>query len=303
MTRRLFRRLLLPALLAGLVPASAWAQTQVITYDCGSAGGVSEHGGWQAPGGGPASGDSACDTDGSFFLFATHDAYFQWLRTTPAMGDVTVETTITLADIDGTEDDAFSLLLHWDGSTDPSVCCEPAHADSGLRVLFSLARNRMEVYQETAGASSGPLATLPFTLPFDTPRAIKVGYRGTTLDLTVDGALVGEVTVPSTPASLFAFDARHALVGFAPIVLTIGCGADADCDGIGDAADNCPTNANADQADLDHDGQGNACDPDDDGDGTPDATDVCPLLPNPQQTDTDLDGFGDLCDVCPTDPT
>jgi len=36
--------------------------------------------------------------------------------------------------------------------------------------------------------------------------------------------------------------------------------ADGDHDGIPDGADNCPVNANADQADSDYDGQGDACD-------------------------------------------
>jgi len=46
-------------------------------------------------------------------------------------------------------------------------------------------------------------------------------------------------------------------------VCTVGGGGDSDGDGICDAADNCPTVANADQRDLDGDGQGDACDPDD----------------------------------------
>ncbi|MEA2374133.1 MAG: hypothetical protein QOD53_596 [Thermoleophilaceae bacterium] len=52
--------------------------------------------------------------------------------------------------------------------------------------------------------------------------------------------------------------------------------ADADSDHLGDDGDNCPNNANADQADLDRDAQGDACDADDDNDGTPDATDAFP---------------------------
>lgn len=55
--------------------------------------------------------------------------------------------------------------------------------------------------------------------------------------------------------------------------------ADADGDGIVDADDNCPQAANADQADSDADGAGDACDPDDDNDGIPDSVDACPAVP------------------------
>jgi Ca2+-binding RTX toxin-like protein len=45
---------------------------------------------------------------------------------------------------------------------------------------------------------------------------------------------------------------------------------DSDGDGVADTQDNCPSVANADQADADHDGLGNACDPDANGDGIDD---------------------------------
>ena len=50
---------------------------------------------------------------------------------------------------------------------------------------------------------------------------------------------------------------------------------DGDSDGVVDAVDNCPGDPNADQADLDTDGIGDACDPDIDGDGAPNETDLC----------------------------
>jgi hypothetical protein len=61
---------------------------------------------------------------------------------------------------------------------------------------------------------------------------------------------------------------------------------DGDGDGVADDLDNCPSLANADQADADLDGIGDACD-------------NCPREPNPGQEDTfGAVGIGDACD-CP----
>jgi hypothetical protein len=60
---------------------------------------------------------------------------------------------------------------------------------------------------------------------------------------------------------------------------------DTDEDGILDALDNCPNEANPGQEDSDGDAVGDACD-------------NCPALENPEQTDADLDGVGDACDNC-----
>ena len=77
--------------------------------------------------------------------------------------------------------------------------------------------------------------------------------------------------------------------------------ADSDDDGVVDGADNCVSQSNADQSDLDSDAAGDACDPDDDGDGVADVADNCPLDINPLQTDSDGDGTGDACDNPDTD--
>ncbi len=57
---------------------------------------------------------------------------------------------------------------------------------------------------------------------------------------------------------------------------------DQDMDGIPDDQDNCPANANANQADTDGDGVGDACD-------------NCPTNANADQADSDNDGVGDVC--------
>jgi hypothetical protein len=84
---------------------------------------------------------------------------------------------------------------------------------------------------------------------------------------------------------------------------------DQDGDGVPDESDNCPSVANADQADADGDGLGNACDAcpsdalnDADDDGVCGDVDNCPAVANPSQADTDGDGQGDACDACPADP-
>jgi hypothetical protein len=83
---------------------------------------------------------------------------------------------------------------------------------------------------------------------------------------------------------------------------------DSDDDGVQDQDDNCVNTSNADQADEDNDGYGDACDlcisvaddqQDNDNDGYGDLCDVCPMVADPSQVDSDDDGYGDACDNCP----
>ncbi len=72
---------------------------------------------------------------------------------------------------------------------------------------------------------------------------------------------------------------------------------DDDDDGVPDDADNCPLNANADQADAGGDGVGDACDADND--GIADADDNCPAVSNADQANANGDAQGDACDDGP----
>ncbi len=108
---------------------------------------------------------------------------------------------------------------------------------------------------------------------------------------------------------------------------------DTDGDGVADSVDNCVNTANANQADYDNDGQGDACDSDDDNDGIADSNenagcqfdadtscgevveppvdtdadnddvedgvDNCPNTWNTDQADNDNDGIGNACDSTP----
>ena len=77
---------------------------------------------------------------------------------------------------------------------------------------------------------------------------------------------------------------------------------DSDSDGVANVFDNCPNNANANQEDVDLDGQGDLCDTDADNDGIPNVNDNCDYTVNIDQTNSDSDQFGDACDNCDLTP-
>lgn len=88
----------------------------------------------------------------------------------------------------------------------------------------------------------------------------------------------------------------YALVASGPAVSNpIYKMSDYDADGVPDIRDNCVQVGNADQADIDDNGRGDACD-DFDKDGVINSSDNCPNIPNRAQKDIDADGIGEECD-------
>jgi hypothetical protein len=108
--------------------------------------------------------------------------------------------------------------------------------------------------------------------------------------VAIDKTRVSDVDSADPPDNMAA-NYNFSFTTAAPAVV------DTDGDGVPDATDNCPANANANQANNDGDAQGDVCDTDDDNDTILDGADNCPITANTNQANNDGDAQGDVCDT------
>ena len=176
----------------------------------------------------------------------------------------------------------FSTLHVWDGENLPKT-----DANDGIFSNDSLTTNW------TDGVAT---ARVKYQQP-----DVAIAPHSTAIYLHLEAAEGTNQTTPTAFAQSFAAGPAHIFEGMSSADL----GAvrnwnttDVDGDGQPSSMDNCPTTANPQQVDTDHDGIGNACDNDIDGDGLSNAEESARKT-NPLKADTDGDGKRDDVDVCP----
>ncbi|RMG93887.1 MAG: hypothetical protein D6706_14650, partial [Chloroflexi bacterium] len=162
----------------------------------------------------------------------------------------------------------------------------------GFSFFYSSAGSGSVTVYDGLDGTGNVLATLSLTENFNT-----CGASG---DPTGDFACWDSVGVTFTGvAKSVNFSGAANLVGFDQITLgsSLPGAIDSDGDGVTDDVDNCVSDPNPDQADLDGDGLGDVCDSDVDGDGVENTSDNCLTTANADQADYDGDGAGDACDL------
>jgi hypothetical protein len=190
------------------------------------------------------------------------------------------------------------VLIFISGATGNTVTGNSIHSNGGLGIDNASGGNTelTPPAVTAAGSASGTSSCLGCTVEVYSDAADEGkdfhGSTGTDV-VTGDWSFAGAVVGPNVTATVTDSSGNTSEFS-APFV------ADTDGDGVPDSSDNCPDDANADQANADGDQWGDVCDDDDDNDGMPDgfelANSACGLDPlfDDGQVDADSDFLSNL---------
>ena len=193
--------------------------------------------------------------------------------------------TLTVTDASGNSTQGTAVVTVQD-QVGPTVVTQP------VTVQLNAAGTGSITAAQVNNGSTDACGIASISVSPDTFTCANLGANTVTLTVTDVNGNSSQATAVVTVAIDFSTTGDNDLDG-APD----NCDIDDDNDGVLDINDNCPMQANTDQADNDGDGEGDACDDDDDNDGILDGFDNCPFIYNPGQEDIDNDGIGDICDT------
>lgn len=217
------------------------------------------------------------------------------LSASPALAaSATVSTTVATGTIivsfDGSTgySGAGALAVSACGNADSSGNPLPASAEGDRTYCFGVEALNIT----TDGATVGGLAVI--LSPVDGTN-YTLNYTWPLANETIGAGAATCVANGNFPCRITANVAQLDQTIIESFAFDLVANVDTDADGVLDDNDNCIDDANADQADADADGIGDACEADSDGDGVIDDDDNCPATVNPDQLDADADGIGDAC--------
>ncbi|MEM7292457.1 MAG: Ig-like domain-containing protein, partial [Pseudomonadota bacterium] len=247
----------------------------------------------------PASGTATITSTGNNGSVATAEVNYTPVPNFNGLVTFVIQAGEGLEGINNNEDATVSFTVR-------SVNDPPSGVDDTFQVMDGSMNNVLNVL---ANDTDVDIATNSDMLEITSVTAASVGT------VTLSGAGPNNTLLYTPPASFttnatfgYTFEDLAGAPASANVTVTPP---DDDTDGVPNASDNCPNDANADQADFDGDGMGDECDLDDDNDGISDVLEnmhdfLDPFDPSDANEDFDGDGVSNLDELTgmpPTDPS